>query len=334
MAVEKSARAALIQRPASPGLGIFGVAGGLALVGIGIAIALGRQLPASAANYSAEYRASLATASMATAVWACLFASIGAWLIDVSLRAGFGLPRQASSKGVVVVRVLLAGFFILWLVKYSLLGDVLQYTDDSSSVDKAFVLALGVWGLVAFDLKDMIARGVALIAARLPALRATSAALAKLPARGLVKVSGSIVAGPRTLELNSAAGHDLVYLLLLAEDDDAKATPFLLSDGRDRVQVASDPRTRVITDPVRGSALELHVGQDVTVVGQVSGSAGDPYRAGLATIEGDDQHPLRVYAGDARYNRRLVIAATVELIAAAGMLAALGLLVSVWLGLR
>lgn len=312
----------------------------------GVKLAIALEPPSSELGYSDAYVRAVTASAMASAVWACLLFSTGAWLIDRSLRAAFGVPKYPGRGSVLVIRVLVAGFLLGWLVLESLEGDALRFLDPEATPTRALLLALGVWGLIAFDIKDMIARGASLLKTRLPALLTPLSTLSRLPESGVVRLEGEIASAPDAFPSRSS---DEIPLVVpgIADDDDPvpamavfhldlhdpehsppRAAPFVLAaDGR-QAHIELDPRTaRVFATPSADGHLELHVGSRVTVVGAVAGEEASPYRSGLPRIVASDPRPLRVYGGTRSWNRRLLIAATVELIAAGAMISAAMLLV-------
>ena len=339
MWLPSSARAVLVWRQPRLFRGTFGIVVGLSAVALGIRLAFELNLPSSETAYSDAYVQAVSAAAMASAVWACILFSGGAWLIDGSLRAAFGLPTYKSNRAIRWARIGLGGFLLLWLMLLWAMGDAMRFTRPDETPTRALLLALGVWGAIAFDLKDMIARGLTLLSARLPALLARATTLSSLLESGpdgrAVRVAGTIVAGPETLPSLTGGAKDVVFRFDLDDPGSAPETvPFVLSaDGhRARIELnpASDP---VIAAPDRHGRIELPIGAAITVVGALGDGEAGPYRAGIPRMVATAAHPLRIQAGTTSWNRRLLIAAITELLAAAGMIAAAGLLIAFRLSL-
>ncbi|HEV8321100.1 MAG TPA: hypothetical protein VG389_05755 [Myxococcota bacterium] len=337
-----AADAAVGRRP-EWGRGLAGVAGAAGLGCIVWAFADGlRARLGLFAMGTAVYRDAQWASTAAIASFVAAGTALAVWLLARFLRAALGVPVRPLTRRrarFAKLRAAAAVPMLLILAVWSL-DEILV-----RGVRGAPFVALGLGAvtslLLAYDVPRLARNGLAALRERTPLLGIPFHELDALPAAGLVRTRGVVAAGDDTLWTAQGA---CVWLRRTAdptplgrESESLEARPFRLEHRGARVFVDLDPaRALVVTpaalDPV-AAEVGLPVGAPVEVIGAVIAGEAGAYRGAPPRL-GPTPGPrgrLFVFAGPrGAMNRRLVLAAAVDLLAAAGLLGSVLFLAVAW----
>jgi hypothetical protein len=285
---------------------------------------------------SAAYlRAEWAT-KLAGVTWSCLLATAAAWLAARSLRMTLGLPQRPPTKWTqallalrMCVAVVLMGRMVVW---QALGAPTLKLTGVTPA--HGVVTGLGVWLMFAYDVPRLLMNAAACLRARLPTLLMRKTPLADLAsATGRVRVGGVVALGSEG-PLGSDTG-GLVYERTLEPQpggpalERVKCVSFHLTERGAHARVDVDPRRLLIEADLQTGQALVRVGDSIEVIGETTGQ-GELYRAGVPCVA-PGNGKLVVLRADSGLHRRLLVAATVELIAGVGMTLAGVAIVVFWI---
>jgi hypothetical protein len=297
---------ALVRRPPSRGLAILGVVAAalLAVWAADAAAAFAERLSLFHVGTSVYKRAQWASTACGMALAAGL-ACLASWLLGSSLRSAFGLPPgRRAHPAFTALRVVVGIPLLIWVSLWS--SDEFFARRSAAAPLKALGLGLILCAMFAYDVPRLLRNALAALRTRVPLWRSLTP-LDRLPVSGRVRTRG-LVRAERALPGNA------VYRWA---DGASEAVPFFLEAGGARIAVELDAsRTVVETSAVDDSVAALLVDAEVEVIADVERpGGGDAYRGGPPRlVAGGDR--LFVFTSGAGVNRRLVLAAAVELICA------------------
>ncbi len=264
------------------------------------------------------YQRAVRAARFASMGWALFYAMLAAWLVAKISRSLFRLPSAtAASKWLVKIRyVAMAALLFALSVGSSepVANPAANYSDDRWVLGTAAGL---VWLLFAIELIPMLRRAVVSLRSRVSSLRFKHSTVGGSET-GLVRIEGTIAVGEHAVSGGSRPG-ELVYRHYLEADetDTIECTGFLLESRGKRLFVDVIPDKTIVV-PEQRFLSELGAGDRVEVWGEVTRSD-DIYRGQPSRMSAGDGH-MFVFEGGRTLNRRLALAAAVELIAASSFL--------------
>lgn len=331
------AATAAAARPRQIALGVLGVLGALAAGWIAVAVAapLIGGLDRLEVQATDAYRKGEWAALIASATWACLFGTVSTWLLAHSLRRALGLPRRgitAARRRWLVVAWVFSVVVLIRLLVWSLIGGhALRFQPGATS--QALAMGGAIWALFGYDTPRLVRNARDALAARLPVMARAAHPLDRLREGMRARVAGTVREAGRSV----GAGRDgraLVCRRVPATGDRPErvdAVSFFLEAGGARAWVDVDPaRALFAIEDERGCIAD---GDRVDVVGTVDADLAG-HRAGPHHVTAGAGR-LYVLAGSPSFNRRLLLAAIIELLAAAGLsltgLAFLGYAAVAWL---
>lgn len=284
-------------------------------------------------NASEGYQQAARASRFAHMGWALFFALLGLWQGAKHVRSLFGLPTVSRIvlRRFIWIRNILIGLLLFILL--SGLGGPVATTEARSDERWVMGLAAGlVWLMLAIDLIPLVRIALRSLRARVSGLRYKYSTVDGHET-GAVRIWGTVAPSPGTF------ADDLVYLHETPDsgglrfgnsslgtielrynaktsDDVFKMTSFLLESDGHRLSVdVVDGKTVFATSNSQREAIA--VGDEVEVWGHITRPT-DAFRGQLPTMSPGDGR-LYVFAGDRKLNRRLLLAAIVELLAAGSL---------------
>ncbi len=264
------------------------------------------------------YQRAVRATRFASMGWALFYAMLAAWLVAKVARNLFRLPSAvAGAAWLVKVRyVAIAALLFALSVGSSepVANPEANYSDGRWMLGTAAGL---VWLLFAIELIPMLRRAVVSLRSRVSSLRFKPSTVGGRES-GQVRIEGTIAVGEQALPGGSRPG-ELVYRHYLDADeiDVIECSGFLLESRGERLFVDVIPDKTIVV-PEQSFLAELGAGDRVEVWGEVLRSDA-VYRGQPSRMSAGDGR-MFIFEGGKTLNRRLVLAAAVELVAASSFL--------------
>ncbi|HJZ88094.1 MAG TPA: hypothetical protein VKN99_23130 [Polyangia bacterium] len=282
------------------------------------------------------YRRAQWASTISVAAFATAAASLAVWLLAFSLGRALGLETGARTQGRPALRALrfvLAAGALPSLLFWA--SDEFYARQTPSAAYQALGLAFVMWLLLGYDVPRLFASALKTLRSRAQLVRAPRRRLDALPQSGRVRTHGVIAADAAP----SGTSDGCVYR---HEIDPATGTsgpplvqPFWLeaSGARARVE-AEGGRLLVAADERAPGRVVLRPGDAIDVIGEVVGggpNVGSVYRESPTACIGAGGGVLVLLQGTHRMDRRLLLAAAIELLAAIGFVGCLAALAGLWI---